>query len=348
MNTKILFLAIIMGFALQTYAQRVDMSLIPYRQGDLWGFATPDNKIAIAPKYAEASWFSEGYAVVKLGKKYGYINKVGKMVIPAKYTVAKPFQRGFMMDERKNKVDSVLFAGASLRSDGYEICINTRGVRMPKCPAIAETVMKDNNIPVRSVENEKTYTVSNANGLFDKIVDDYKISNSDETFYVAIKNNRYGVFNTKFETIVPFEFDSIKLIQTKSPYLEVSKGGLYGMIDGNGQMRILPENNRIYSVHAPDGKDFIILTKAGQTYIKDSENKSLLPIGYSDIVYDGKTGFILTGNDNFRGYFYTDRRMVLPKYTDIKVVPVSDYLLVKTFNGKIGYINSNGKEYFVE
>lgn len=81
--------------------------------------------------------------------------------------------------------------------------------------------------------------------------------------------------------------------------------------------------------HAPDGNDFIILTKAGKTFIKDSENNYLLPIGYSDIVYDGKTGFTLTGNDNFRSYYYSNRRLVAPKYTDIKVVPGSDYYRLK-------------------
>ena len=41
----------------------------------------------------------------------------------------------------------VLFAGASLRADGYEICINTKGETMPKCPAINESSAPDINKP---------------------------------------------------------------------------------------------------------------------------------------------------------------------------------------------------------
>ena len=68
-------------------AQQTDMSLIPFRQGDKWGYATPDLNIVIQPKYKEANWFSEGFASVKIGSKFGYINKAGKLVIPAKFTL---------------------------------------------------------------------------------------------------------------------------------------------------------------------------------------------------------------------------------------------------------------------
>jgi hypothetical protein len=348
MKQKFFFLAVMLVFSIQSFSQQIDMSLIPYRQGDKWGYASPDNKVVIAPRYAEAGWFSEGYAAVKVGKKYGYINRQGKMLIPAKFTVAKSFRKGFMPREGKQGGDSLLFAGASLRADGYEICINTKGARMPKCPAIPENTLAENRIPVQTVIKQKNYSVPNSAGLFDIILDDYKMSNSDESYYIAVKNNRYGVFNSKFETIVPFEYDSIKLVRTKSPYLEVRQGSMFGIINGMGQMRILPENTHIFSVQALDGKDYIIVKRGGKTYIKDPENNDVITEGYSDIIYDGKGGFILTGDDNMRGYYYTDRRTIAPKYSDIKVVDGTNYLLVKTFNGKLGYISAAGNEYFVE
>lgn len=348
MKKNMLFLAVMLASFAQAFAQQIDFSLIPYRQGDKWGYATPDNKVAIAPKYAEAAWFSEGYAAVKVGNKYGYINKQGKLVIPAKYTVAKSFRKGFMPNVGKVGGDSVLFAGASIRTDGYEICINTKGGTMPKCPAIPENSVAENRIPVQTVVREKNYSVPNSAGLFDKIVDDYKMTNSDETYYIAVKGDRYGVFNSKFETLVPFEYDSIRLVRTTNPYLEVSKAGMFGVISGAGQMRIQPENTKVFSVQAANGKDYVIVKRGGKTYIKDPENNDIMATGYADIIYDGKGGFILTGDDNMRGYYYTDRRTVAPKYSDIRVIEGTDYLLVKTFNGKTGYISSAGNEYFVE
>ncbi len=348
MKKNILFLLIMLASFAEGFSQQIDLSMIPYRQGDKWGYATPDNKITIAPKYAEAGWFSEGYAAVKVGNKYGYINKAGKLVIPAKFTVAKSFRKGFMPIAGKEGGDSILFAGASVRTDGYEICINAKGATMPKCPAIPENSVAENRIPVQTVVRQKNYSVPNSDGLFDKIVDDYKMTNSDETYYIALKGNRYGVFNSKFETLVPFDYDSIHLVRTANPYLEVSKGGMFGIINGAGQMRIQPENTKIFSVQASDGKDYVIVKRGGKTYIKDPENNDIMPQGYSDIIYDGKGGFILTGDDNMRGYYYTDHRTVNPKYTDIKAIEGTNYLLVKTFSGKLGYISSAGNEYFVE
>ena len=334
--------------ATATFAQQTDMSLIPYRQGDKWGYATADRKVVIAPKYNEANWFSEGYASVKIGNKYGYINKEGKLVIPAKFTVAKSFRKGYMPDTKKAGGDSVLFAGASLVASGVEICINTKGITMPKCPAISENSVVENRIPVQTVVKEKTYSLPNSSGLFDKIVDDYKIEGSDETYYVAMKNNLYGVFNSKFETIVPFEYGSIKINRKNAvPFLEVNKAGMYGVMLTDGKTAIAPEYSNLAIVDGPKGTEYVIIRKDGKTYVKDITNKDIISTGYSDIVYDDG-GFIITNADNKRGYYFIDNTVIEPKYSEVKWVNGTKYLMVKTSAGKVGYINSAGDEYFVE
>lgn len=347
MKKQLAFCFLFFASTLTAFSQLIDMSLIPYRQGDRWGYANPDGKIVITPKFREANWFSEGYAAVKSGSKYGYVNKAGAMVIPAKFTVAKSFRKGYMPNVGKEGGDSVLFAGASIQASGYEICINTKGARMPKCPAIAETSVAENNVPVQTVVTQKTYSVPNNNGLFDKIVDDYKIAGSEENYYIALKNNRYGVFNTKFETIVPFEYDSIRLVRSVVPYLEVSKAGMYGVINSQGQVKIAPENTGVFSVRG-DGKDYVIIKKDGKTYVRDIENNLIIPNGYANVIYDGSGGFIITGDDNLQGYYFNDNTVIAPKYSEIRRMDGTRYLQVKTFSGKLGYISSAGNEYFVE
>lgn len=347
MKKQLTICVVLLGSVLAAFSQQIDLSLIPYRQGDKWGYANPDGKIVITPKFNEANWFSEGYAAVKSGSKYGYINKAGTLVIPARYTVAKSFRKGYMPNIGKEGGDSVLFAGASLQASGYEICINTRGATMPKCPAIAENSVPENNIPVQTVVTQKNYSVPNNNGLFDKIVDDYKLAGSDDTYYIAVKGGRYGVFNTKFETIVPFDYDSIRLVRSSVPYLEVNKGGLYGVINSQGQVKIAPENTRVFSIRGAD-KDYVIVKKDGKTYVKDIDNNLIIPNGYADVLYDGSGGFIITGDDNTRGYYFNDNTVIAPKYSEIKRVDGTRYLQVKTFSGKLGYISSTGNEYFVE
>ncbi len=348
MMKKFLFAAMLL-MSIDSFAQIPDMSMIPYRSGDKWGYATADKKVVIAPKYNEVNWFSEGYASVKIGTKYGYINKQGKLVIPAKFTVAKPFRKGYMPNSAKAGGDSVLFAGASIQADGYEICINTKGTRMPQCPAINESAAAENRTAIETVVKEKIYSLPNNNGLFDKIVDDYKIDGNDETFYVAVKGDRYGVFNSKFETIVPFEYNAIKINRHgSSAYLEVNKGGMYGVMMPDGKMSIAPEYTNLNIVHGHDGKQYVIIKKDGKTYVKNIANENIISTGYSDISYDDAGGFVITGDNNNRGFYFMDNSVIQPKYKEIKMLNTGNYLLVKTASGKSGYINATGDEYFTE
>ncbi len=182
MNSKNLILALFLALAMPVFAQEPDMSLIPYRKGDLWGYAALDKSIVITPEYQEANLFYEGFAVVKKGGKYGYINKAGKVVIPIKFFSAKRFRFGFYgSDTKPNPKDkapavqkTVLFAGAAPAANGYEICIDTKGVQLAKCPAISENSLPETNKP-DSVTIVSNYSTIQKSDLFDKIIGDYKI-----------------------------------------------------------------------------------------------------------------------------------------------------------------------------
>ena len=346
---KVSFLLIIVcAFAANTFAQQIDMSLIPYRSGDKWGFASPQKNIVIAPKYDEVGWFSEGYAAAKVGSKWGYINKAGKLVIPAKFTVAKSFRKGYLPNSKNDGGDSVLFAGASVQASGYEICINTKGAVLTKCPAIPENSVAENRVPIESVTQSKTYSLPNNNGLFDKIENDYKAEGTDETFYIAQKAGMYGVFNSKFDTIVPFNYSAIKIIKSGDhQYLKVTKGGMTGLLTATGQQIIDPVNTNLTLVNGTNKTEYVIVQHDGQTFVKDMKNNDVIAKGYKDITYDDG-GFILTSDNTLKGYYFLNNTSIQPKYTDVKMMNGGEYLMVKTFAGKTGYINAAGTEYFVE
>jgi hypothetical protein len=335
-------------FSFNGFSQTVDYSLIPYRKADKWGYANADRNIVITPKYAEVKWFSEGLAAVRVGTRWGYINKTGKLVIPARYSVAKSFRKGFVPTKNKVGGDSVIFAGASLVASGYEICINPRGTILPKCPAIAENSVVENRIPVETIDRQKVYSLVNNNGLFDKIVDDYKIAGNDETFYIAQKAGLYGVFNSKFETIVPFEYNRINKINSGGNlYLQVMKNEMNGIIKGDGMNDITAYYNNLTLVKGIDNNDYVIVSKDGKSFVKDINNRDIIGEGYANVTYDDNGGFILTDNSNMRGMYFSDKRIIGPKYADIKIVNRgSDYLEIKTTSGKVGFINTAGNEFF--
>jgi hypothetical protein len=87
--------------------------LVPISIGDKWGFMDQTGKLMIAPQFEDAEDFSEGLAPVKVrtadtvwcpadaaGDRsgstmmYGYVDKSGKLVIPAVFNSAAPFSEG--------------------------------------------------------------------------------------------------------------------------------------------------------------------------------------------------------------------------------------------------------------
>lgn len=339
------FLALIaVGLAgLSATAQRVDQSIIPYRSGAKWGFAGVDRNITIQPKYDEVGWFSEGFAPVRIGTKWGYINTAGKLVIPARYTVAKNFRKGYT--PTKSGSDTVLFAGVSTRPDKYEICIGTTGKIMPKCPAVAENAVVENRVPVKTVVSQKNYNIPGGEGMFDKIVDDYNTS-SNENYYIAVKGGKYGVINKQFQNVVAFEYDKIEVLRdNKNQYLQTLRRDLTGILSLDGKTLIQPENTSIKIFNsAKNNNDYAVLQRGNNFYVMNIADGTVAAEGYNNITFDNH-GFVMTNGSNQQGYYFLNGKSIAPKYRKVEYVS-DDFLRVTTSNGKVGYINTAGDEYF--
>ncbi|MGC4103926.1 WG repeat-containing protein [Ferruginibacter sp.] len=323
----------------------------------LWGYSNPDKKIIIKPAFQEANWFVAGYAVVKKGNKYGYIDETGKLVIPYKFYSAKPFTWGYFDDKGKHTAggkvvknqDTVLFAGASLKPNGAEVCIDTKGRVMSKCPAINEEAPgnNNNNEQLVMIDSQKVYGLVNNGNLYDKLVDDYKVAGDEHTYYIGTKNGMYGVINNTFDVVLPFEFSSLKKTDVNGNlYLVAAKNGLYGMYTGNGTVFIPVEKTKLNYIKSRQGNVYFIESKDGVASLKDLSQKDIISSTYSDIVYDENRGFVLTASDNTKGYYFLENKLIAPKYNEVRSIRGGAYLFVKTKEGKIGYINTDGVEYF--
>jgi len=77
------------------------LAVVEYRRK--YGFIDKTGKEVIPIKYDDAHSFSEGLAKVKLNDKYGFIDKTGKEVIPIKYDYAEGFSEGLAQVKLNNK-----------------------------------------------------------------------------------------------------------------------------------------------------------------------------------------------------------------------------------------------------
>ncbi len=58
---------------------------IKVKLGDKWGFIDKTGKNVVNPKFDKVGYFSEGLAWVKVGGKYGFIDKTGKYVVDLQF-----------------------------------------------------------------------------------------------------------------------------------------------------------------------------------------------------------------------------------------------------------------------
>lgn len=351
MKTRFFLLGLLIVLVAPLFAQEADLSLIPYRKGKLWGYADGDKKIVIAPAYEEADFFSEGFAAVKKGGKYGYINKSGKLVIPCKFTLAKSFRVGYLAkgtkivtaDDLDDNQKPVLFAPASVRADGYEICINTKGEAMQGCPAIPES--DQNKTPLKVTETN--YSTVKKNDIFDKIISDYKMLGREDNYYIATKDTNYGVFNNKFEVIVPFEYSMITSTNIGGlTYLFVVKDKMKGILFGNGSPYVSVENNDIVHEKAANGMDYFIITKDGKCGVKNSNYAEVIPFEYKEVVYDKSGGFIVTNAEGLKGVFFLSGSKTEVKYKEARLMKGGQYAMLQSADGKGSVVSSNGINFF--
>ncbi len=62
--------------------------------GTKWGFVNRKGEYPIQPQFDEVGFFSEGLAAVEVGAKWGFVDGKGKWVIPASYDGAGYFSEG--------------------------------------------------------------------------------------------------------------------------------------------------------------------------------------------------------------------------------------------------------------
>ncbi len=63
-------------------------NLFPIEQNKKWGYIDRDGKTVIPPQFEFAEEFSEGLALVQLNGKWGFIDASGTLVIDARYSSA--------------------------------------------------------------------------------------------------------------------------------------------------------------------------------------------------------------------------------------------------------------------
>ena len=101
--------------------------LAAVKENGRWGYVDRSGRLAVPAKYTSAGSFSEGLAAVRAGEKYGYIDKSGKEVVRPAYEAAHAFHEGLAAVEKDGKWGFIGKDGTVAAALEYDLVTDMRG-----------------------------------------------------------------------------------------------------------------------------------------------------------------------------------------------------------------------------
>ena len=194
-----------------------------------WGFIDREGRIVIPARFYEASDFSEGLAVVRLSEKhkFGYISQKGELAISDQFDWARDFHGGL--------------AAVKLSKDKYGF--------IDKAGKLVLSAKE-----WRDVDD------------FSEGLASVKVAVTDNSVYLGFQNEEYGYIDRNGKFVIAPRFDRVeKFSEGRALFFQPGKNPGYGFIDLKGQVVIKPK--------FADGKSFSEGLAA--VAIKSSDDKSI-------------------------------------------------------------------------
>ncbi len=199
--------------------------------------------------YDETKPLKEGLAAIRKGKRWGYADSTGKVIVLPKYDLAEPFNEGLALVGifNKQRGDTLRYYDSQLDQDVTEI----------RYPTIYEFLNKKGNIAFRLTDYDEVQSFSDSLAAVGKYIKEagkktmtYGFIRHNQTFalplqYTAVgkvqksvfsfrKDDRAGLINLKGDTVVQNIYDVIKPFYCGWS-LVLCHNGKYNYIDNTGK-----------------------------------------------------------------------------------------------------------------
>lgn len=286
-------------------------------------------KNSIIPFKEDIFIFGEGLGRNRL---YGFMNKEGKEIIPAKYTDIS-CDYGIAVAEldyyKKSIINEPGTDEEEIRCNEIGILSNDR-IIIKKDGKLYLSDNKGNTIALlENIEMCRYGCEKFKDGLL-KVKERITCASSDRDYKIVfINKNGIKVIETDYEDVSEFN----------EGLAYFKKDGLFGFINKEGKEVIEPKYDKVsnfYKGVAVFERDYAsgILNKKGEEIVKPK---------YDRIIRYNKYGLMNVKRNGLYGIINTDgKEIVEPKYDYI--YDCSDDLVLVEKNGKYGYIDRNGNE----
>ena len=266
------------------------------RVGKKWGYINRKGKLAIEAIYKRVGEFSDGLAQAMIAEKWGYIDTMGSMVIEPKFDVAKKFYNGVALIEFNKKWNYVDKKG-NLLLDNNEF-----------------DVFHNFSDSLARVEKSNRFGYLNTKGVLVIEAKYVEARNFCEEMAAVKISGHWGFINKKGEMVIEAKYERIKdfnegiaIVLNKNEWLFVDKVGKEQKLDFKFDL--------IYNFH--DGLARFQLNN-GKTGFIDKNGIIVIQPGF-DNIRNFKNGFAFFRVKKLWGFINTEGKIIKePFYQSIK------------------------------
>lgn len=334
--------------------------LAPVRENDkydgLCGYADKDGNIIIKYQYENAGSFRYGFAAVKIGEKWGFINTKGDVVIPPEYdTVSGMTSDKYAIVKKGEKygiIDETGTVAVNIQYD--EICTHRMlyigWVSMHENSEyfIPQRMFSDGLVQVR--QNDKWGFIDKSGNMiiepqFDEVeVDVRNRCAFNNGMAIVCLNDAYWLVDTKGRKIYPFESSLLTFDKIKGDLIKYGNYRQCGILNEKTGEFSDPEFEDIKLY----GDKLFAKEKGGLWGCIDDDGNYIIEPKFNDLGEIGKNGLIpasIAIEDTVKyGYINLDCEFIIkPRYDNAKSFGDSEYAPVQ-INKLWGYIDTNGKK----
>ncbi len=288
------------------YEERIEIRLGNDETGKS-GFIDQNGQEIISPKYDSVSVFSEGLAAVELNKKWGFIDKTGKQVLSLKYDFAGIFHDGLAPVELNGKSGFIDKTGKIIIPLQYDFAYPfSEGLALVRSGESYNFIDKTGKELIALKYDDVSY-FSEGLALF-------------KVFDSKLDDSRYGFIDKTGREVIPAQY----------AYAGRFTEGLAPIVSAEGLGRVTSNNYK----------------KAKWGFI-DKTGQVLIPTKYED------TGSFFNGwawvklNNKFGAIDKNGKEIIPIKYDRIWCHAFQqEGFIGVVFNGKKGFVDIEGNEYF--
>lgn len=263
-------------------------------------------------EYEDAYGFSEGLAAVKIGGKYGYIDKDKNLIIKPGFDIANLFHKGKAWVKVEGKYGIIDKKGAFFVEPQFEDILNY------DYPLYEFTIVQ---------KDSKWGCMDNTTGnlVIDPIYDEiYPILNLDDAFIVK-KNNKKGYINLQNEINIEPIYREIKPYPDEN-ILVVSLKSKYGMLNLRGEAIVEPKYSYIGPVSFYD--ELIMVSKDNKIGFIDRNGNIIIEPRFED-AYSFREGLAPVKVNDKWGYIDRNGNFVIEPIYD-EILYDKNYILLKS------------------